>query len=176
MKNNRKELNLLRVRSGNMDTNGKQKMTCSSTISTGFNREQGEAKIPISRSGLARRTSPKNGTDIISSNAATNTSNNQRYLILDPAQPIDEKSSLKRTMSQAIEPENGLHNEEFPEVLPIAVSHNSLVLQKNSSECSVRYLSSWDLMMAKKLKDQGKNSQERKRWFYRKRFQEKSRW
>ena len=134
----------------NMDMNGKQKITRSKKISTtSFNSilEHGE---PISRT--ARTTS---GT--ASSNA---TGTNTQYLMSDPAQPIDEKSSLKRTNSHVIEPEICLHNEEFPEIPPIAVSENRLL--KNSGPPS-KYLSSWDLMMNKRLKGPEKNSQERKR-------------
>ena len=154
MRSNRNQICLFRVHSSNMDMNGKQKITCSKKTSTNsFNSllEHGE---PISRTA---RTA--NGTDDISSNAVTG-ANSQRYLIPDPAQPIGEKSSLKRTNSQAIEQENGLHNEEFPEIPPIAVSEN--ILLKNSGPPS-KYLSSWDLMMNKRQKGPEKNSQERKR-------------
>ncbi|GFH53300.1 predicted protein [Chaetoceros tenuissimus] len=154
MRNNLREIDLLRAHSVSMDMNGKQKMTCSSNTSNSFNsmQEEGEAKFPTSRSGVARRTA--NGIDVISSNAAIGT-NNQRYLMSDPAQPIgEEKTSLKRTISQSIEPDNDLHNEEFPGMLPVS--------QKNSSG-STKYLSSWDLMMAKRLEAQETNYQERKR-------------
>ena len=149
MRSNRNQICLLSP-SSNIDMNGKQKITCSKKISTtSFNNilEHGE---PISRT--ARTTS---GT--ASSNA---TGTNTQYLMSDPAQPIDEKSSLKRTNSRAIEPENDLHNEEFPEILPIAVSENRLL--KNFGP-PFKYLSSWDLMTNKRLKGSEKNSQERKR-------------
>ncbi|GFH53299.1 predicted protein [Chaetoceros tenuissimus] len=86
-----------------MDMNGKQKMTCPSKTSNGF-------------SSMAEQGRTSNGTDAKSSNATA-----------DPTRPIDEKSSLKRTISKTIEPENSLQNEEFPEIISVAVSENLFI-------------------------------------------------
>ena len=102
MRNNLREMDLFRARYGSTDMNGKQKMTCSSKTST-------------SVSSMAEQGRTSNGTDTTpkSSNAA-----------IDRTRPFGEKPSLKRTISKIIEQEISLRNEEFPEILSVAVSEN----------------------------------------------------
>lgn len=152
-------MHLYMDRSSSMDINGKQKMTCSKRTSTSSLSSTSLQQIDQANFSISRRTTMND--DMPSSDtAATTTDNNQKYLMADPARPIDETSSIKRTRSQAIEPEN-YHNEEFPEILPGSVSSENRLLKK--SGLTEKYLSSWDLMMIKRQKVQEKNSQERKR-------------
>lgn len=155
-------MHLYMDRSSSMDINGKQKMTCSKRTSTSSLSSTSLQQIDQANFSISRRTATKNDDMPSSDTAATTTTNNQKYLMADPARPIDETSSIKRTRSQAIEPENGgIHNEEFPEILPGSVSSENRLLKK--SGLTEKYLSSWDLMMIKRQKVQEKNSQERKR-------------